>query len=901
MRKYEVFMSNMITGMSAENIVLHYNKEIAAERKGAEEFISLVKKLTGKDITGCANENTNGGKDEKNIKPSNVFFVENPMVGNNEAVVFCDDEGLRFEGFGCDSIRLMVRLYFGEYADKGDMIPKKAVTSSELLKKLKRSALDVLNEKTLDIADGNIVSPRFAAKGVVRIIWQNHTVYPGETVNMLGGDFETSSVIIISRLADKGEGYEDERVLYPVCVTDNNIMFVIPQDMPMGIYRAAVTNSFGTSDPVYINAPDVWWYCADEGDRVTPGAEMQIMGNALSLDCGDVTDADRKGEITGYVNKNKRCFSSIMLLSDKGKAKVLTPCFSDGYCLKVKIPKNLPTGTYKLYVHNGYGGENGWVYHAKVNVTDKRKEHPENVLKITPDGDRDMYGDFLSAMKSLSALGGGTLEIDDGEYNIFHGLNIPANVTLSCRDKSSAVLHVYGTVDIRDMARVVNLSFIAHRCESGKIIEVNGDGVRLENLFVSPAKELLPSSTGYAEVSTGIFTMARKNVIIDGCEIHSHHLGVLFTFSEFCVVRNCTVKSSDSSIFSRGSRRIIIENNYMTTEYINASAALALQITGIGNYLNYVAYNTILHTMYNDREALTYDDHGMYYYGKAMIDGTDMICVGTPQVVDNPERDKYTKSLLYLYKSSAENHGCEWHGLTAYIAHGRGMGQYRNVMSFEANHICLDKEFDIIPDESSVFVVGAFNGRHIITDNHMTEAGVCVQTYPPNTDSIIARNVSDHAGGFTADSNLFFRRKDAWGHDVILCEINQRTTISDNVILGSNAGLSYQGMRYGVSIGAQSNIDDGTCTTLSITAKRNRFYSYAGICAEGTVDGIIIEKNTICNTYTGIRFGRGKFAHERPRFAIPRCYVIRKNRFFNTNDNIFTNFIGTDALGGEIR
>ncbi|MDY3845612.1 MAG: NosD domain-containing protein [Eubacteriales bacterium] len=874
-------MGKTIIQSPIENVVLHYGKEIVSERKGASEFIRLTKKITGKDVS----ENS-----QESQKCANIFFNENPLIGKNEAIIFSDGEGLHFEGLGYDSMRLAVKLFFDEFADAEDMTPKKKMTVSGLLKKRGVSAIGYLNEETLDIADGNIVSPTFTAKGRVRIIWQNHTVYPGETVNMLGGDFEASSTVIISRLTDEGEGYEDERKLSPVTVTDNNIMFVIPEDMNVGIYRVFVTNSFGLSEAVYINAPDVWWYMGDEGKEVSRGGVIQIIGNALSL--------EQNGDTARLKNDKS---PSVMLLSENGKANLLMPYFCDGYCMKAKIPSGLERGVYKLYVHNGYGAQAGWIYHTKISVTDRRVRHRENVLKISPDGERDMYEDFRSAMNALEKVGGGKLEIEDGDYTILHGLHIPKNVTLTCREKSSATLHVYGLVDIRDMSEMNNTAVICHRSESGKIIEVNGDGVRLNNMFISYAKDILPSSEGRTRIYEGIRVMARKNIVIDGCEIHSHHLGAVLQFCEFCTVRNCTVKSSDSSIFIRGSRRMILENNYMTTEFVNASAALALQISGIGNSLNYVAYNTILHTMYNDREALTYDDHGMYYYGHALVDGTDMTCVNMPQVVDIPENDKYTKSNLYMYKCAAENHGCEWHGLTVYIVHGRGMGQYRNVISFEAKHICLDDKFDIAPDESSVFVVGAFNGRHIITDNRMTEAGVCVQTYPPNTDSIIARNVSEHAGGFNTNSNLLFRRKDARGYDVILCEINQRTSIVDNVVLNHNTGLSYQGIGYGVSIGANSNIDDKTCTTLSITAKRNRLHSFSGICLNGTCEGIIVEKNTVKNTYTGIRFGRGKFTPERPQLAIPRCYVIRKNEFFNVKDEMVTDFIEGDALGGEIR
>ncbi len=840
------------------------SEESVAEKRGRDEFRRLARERLGLELRDFCEG------DELFIE-----FADNPAnFKENDGGVSVLDGILTFEGSGCDSIRLAVDFYFDEYGAREDMTPSEFTVDDYAMRR-KIDVLEYLNRETVDISDGCYLSPEKKADGPVCLYWQNNTVYPDETVNMIGVNFEADSTVEISRISDQSGDdalLEDKREVKPTIVTDTNIMFIIPADMKMGVFRVRVKNSRGYSNEIDVNSPNAWWFMGDEGENASEGGTLQIMGNAMSFDT-----------------------SRVMLLSDKGTAHILSPYFYDGYCVKVRLPRKIKKGNYKIYVNNGYGGNAVWTYHDKVEVIPPRPAFG-TVIEMSPK-DTDMKAEIQSALNTLGKSGGGTLILANGEYTVLGMLKIPQNVTLKCKEKGGARIHMHEMVDMRENSVMDNLSLVFFKSESGYLVQINGDGVRMYNTLIMPALDYLPNHNGRATTELAVSAEGVKNLVVDGCEIYAHFLGVVYAMCEYSVFRNCTVKSPDSSIFTRACHRTIVENNFLTTIHVQGSASIAVQLSGLGSYMNYVAYNTLLHTLHNDREAFTYDDHGMYYYGKMKVDGTNMTCLSNPQITDSPYRWMYTKGNVRAYKAFSIKKDREWYGgICVIIVKGRGLGQCRNVIDVSSLALTIDREWDIMPDENSVFSVGAFNGRHIITDNNMTEAGVCVQPYPPNWYSIVARNISKNAGGFTAASNLLI--KDINGRELTLCEVNFMTDIVDNTVLSNVRGISYQG-HSAVSVSASVNIDDNVRPTMGITVKRNRLYSNTRLSNTGATFGVIMEKNDILNSYTGIELGRGKFV-ERPTIYFPENYVIRKNRLMNIRIPMFMYKLENDKVGERI-
>ncbi len=826
------------------------SKESIAELRGRDEFRRLCEERFGITL-----------KDAKYGDKHTVTFSENPIaVAADDARVYATKNGLHFEGLGLDSIKIAVRVFFDEYAMREDITPTRFTVDSYM----KRHGIDkveYLNSDAPSFIEANPINVTRKADGVVFVHWQNHTVYPDETVNMLGVNFEGDSEIEISRISDASgddAALEDTRTLRPIIVTNDNIMFIIPKDMEMGIFRVRVKNSFGYSSPIDVNAPDVWWYMGNEGECASECGEIQLMGNALSFDA-----------------------AKIMLLSENGRTHMITPYFYDGYCVKAKLPKKVTRGEYKLYINNGYGGNSGWVYHDKLTVCAPRTAYESTVSFEHKKG--DCFKEMQNALYALERAGGGTLMLSDGIYTVDGALTVPVNVRLSCKSRNSAILHTYERVDMRSGSVIENVSIICHRSEIGELVLVTGEGVRMLNVYVGPAPEYERTVTGADCVLYAVYAEAASNFVIDGCEIYGHRLGVLLAgICKWSVIRNSTIKAPNGSVFIRASHRIIIENNYLTTVHVRGSAAIAPQMSGVGCYMTYLAYNRIIFTMFNDREAITYDDHGTLYYGRAVFSGNHMTCLEPTQIVDDHYWFCYVKNNIRNYMAFAKNDRFEWHGLAVFIVSGKGLGQYRNVIIEGGRSLNIDTPWDIEPDDSSRFVVSAFNGRHIITDNYFCETGVAVQTFPPNADALIARNYSDECGGGIAVGSRFITKTEPDGRTLFCAEPNMRTSVVDNVLVQGQNGLSYRCVT-SISLGGSDSygIGDGTRMLFAATVKRNSMYTGGCFCNQGFTDMTVMEKNYSANTLRAFDLGRTKFPERWDRTGFPANYVIRDNSVYN--------------------
>ena len=826
------------------------SEESVAQLRGRDEFRRLCKEHFGITLA-----------DARHGDRYMVTFSENPLaVALDDARVYATKNGLHFEGLGLDSMKIAVRIFFDEYAQRENITPSRFTVDS-YMKRHKIDKVEYLNSDAPSFMEANPINVTRIADGEVFVHWQNHTVYPDETVNMLGVNFEADSEIELFRISDESGDdavLEDKRTVKPIIVTNDNIMFIIPKDMEMGIFRARVKNSFGYSNPVDINAPDVWWYMGDEGERASEGGELQLMGNALSFDT-----------------------AKIMLLSERGRARIITPYFHDGYCLRARLPKKATAGEYKIYVNNGYGGNSGWVYHDKLTVAKSVRSYDATVeFDHTPN---DCFKELQSAMYDLERLGGGTLLLADGIYTVDGALTIPKNVRLMCKNRNSAVLHTYERIDMRSFAIMENVSIICHRSEIGELVLVTGEGVRMLNVYVGSAPEYERTVTGADCVLYAVYAEAASNFVIDGCEIYSHRLGVLFAgICKWSVIRNSTIKAPNGSVFIRASHRIVIENNYLTTVHVRGSAVIAPQMSGVGCYMTYLAYNRIVFTMFNDREAITYDDHGTLYYGKAVFSGNHMTCLDPTQIVDNHYWFCYDKKNIRNYMAFAKNDRFEWHGLAVFIVSGKGLGQHRNVIIEGGRSLNIDTPWDIEPDDSSRFVVSAFNGRHIITDNYFCETGVAAQTFPPNSDAIIARNYSDECGGGIAVGARFITKTEPDGRVLFCAEPNMRTSVVDNVLVQGSNGLSFRCVT-NIGLGATDcyGAGDGTRMLFAATVKRNSTHTGGCFANQGLTDMTVMEKNYSANTLRAFDIGRTKFPERWDKTGFPTNYVIRDNSVYN--------------------
>jgi hypothetical protein len=112
-----------------------------------------------------------------------------------------------------------------------------------------------------------------------------------------------------------------------------------------------------------LNRADPTWFVGDEGDRTSLGGTFRICGKNLLA--GDPEAVQVR--LTGPMS-----IESKVVKAEK-------------YALTVTLPADAPEGTYKLAVHNGLGGPNGWSAELPF-VVERPKPWPRTVFNVVDFG-----------------------------------------------------------------------------------------------------------------------------------------------------------------------------------------------------------------------------------------------------------------------------------------------------------------------------------------------------------------------------------------------------------------------------------------------------------------------------------------------------------------------------------
>ncbi|MBM4078465.1 MAG: peptidase, partial [Planctomycetes bacterium] len=99
-----------------------------------------------------------------------------------------------------------------------------------------------------------------------------------------------------------------------------------------------------------------------------------------------------------------------------------------GYDVHFRLPKDLPTGEYEAFVHNGYGGPAGWSNALKLTVRAAQvwptKQFNVREFGAVGDGKADDAPAIQAALDAASANGGGIVLLPPGSYLINKTLTV---------------------------------------------------------------------------------------------------------------------------------------------------------------------------------------------------------------------------------------------------------------------------------------------------------------------------------------------------------------------------------------------------------------------------------------------------------------------------------------------
>ena len=255
--------------------------------------------------------------------------------------------------------------------------------------------------------DENVVPSEYAPK-----IYENSgDAGPDQSFFIVGSGL-TENVFVWGRDAQMPEGRRWDA--QPYLVNDNYLAITLPERSYDSVYLIWIKNSHGWSRPIRLNVPQVWW-CYPK--HPVAGQEVRIFGRDL---------ARRPDYTTAFVYITKH----------GSQGKWLDVIKADKYSATVKLPHNLSSGIYQLWLHAGNGGQFGWSEPLEITVC----ESPEIKTRVSHITDTDV--DLHKIIHDFAEKGGGTLKLNAGMYHYRGTLKIPDDVTLEGAGIGKTILQV---------------------------------------------------------------------------------------------------------------------------------------------------------------------------------------------------------------------------------------------------------------------------------------------------------------------------------------------------------------------------------------------------------------------------------------------------------------------------
>lgn len=261
------------------------------------------------------------------------------------------------------------------------------------------------------------------------IFWASDPVKPNETIlaqgDMLDGDtkleiiqLENKEVKNKPKLKQVNFSKFDKLELDSKQPSSQTGKYIIPKDWKQGIYAIRPVRNGVAGKVKLINAPKVWWSQGNEVEYTTPSSEFGIYGNCLS-----------------YGN------AKVILKGENGKYHYPTIKEQDLWHISLAL-ENQNEGNYEIFVHNGLGGDYGWVAAGQLTVKSKA-QWPQKIFNVVDYGAKpnfdpsrsrlDKTNDSPAFQRALDAAGengGGVVFIPNGCYQLVEELYVPRFVTI---------------------------------------------------------------------------------------------------------------------------------------------------------------------------------------------------------------------------------------------------------------------------------------------------------------------------------------------------------------------------------------------------------------------------------------------------------------------------------------
>jgi hypothetical protein len=406
------------------------------------------------------------------------------------------------------------------------------------------------------------------------------------------------------------------------------------------------------------------------------------------------------------------------------------------YEAAVTLPNDLKPGDYSVYVHNGTCGTAGWG--GPIDLTIQAKRKPSiNVLNVKSYGAKgngidDDTEAIRSALVKAGASGGGIVYVPTGRYAISKTLWVPSGVTLKGDGMHSSTLCV---TDDRPMTYDMPADILAKvpywlnrsstqnnaapmvwMWDNTDVTDLgfdDGPGVLYavfamhDNCHIIRCSMHCPATISYAAiVEFGSYGFTMKD-----CDIEAG-AGALFMVhgphEQAYVGGNkvrCTRPGMENNIFIRSFDRSIVENNFAS----DADRNFVSQAGHASGYHSILLGNTWYNNIprrHNSGENM-YESGNSFWHGKIASATANTITVPNTPFERGPFVDTKAKEEAYATMNET----------FVLIVDGKGLGQYRKVVSYTPSTLTLEKPWDIVPDSSTYITIGRAFVETLWVDN----------------------------------------------------------------------------------------------------------------------------------------------------------------------------------------
>jgi hypothetical protein len=577
------------------------------------------------------------------------------------------------------------------------------------------------------------------------MFWFNDPVGPDETVLVTGADLNEITSASVIRLPDQGAPAAEEQET-PVDILQANpqsLKFVIPQDFAPGIYRFTLHYAQGTLTGS-VNMPTIYWTQGDLGEAVSPSGWVQVFGRNIVRQPGR---------------------AQLQLISEVGQVPIKTTLVKGDLWRGVfRVPDQIAVGSYKLRLFNGDGGERGFVDIGKVEIRAAPPASSQTFdvreFGAIGDGRTDATRAVKSAIEAAKQNGGGTVYFPRGRYLISEGLTIPPLVNLKgertdlvnllwpdLATPPSALLQGSSRFSIEDITiyasnhlHVISGGFLFGDQtvpDAGNIairrVRIRASAFRGQMELDATIQRMRYFSAAFPDGGPDTIRLAGNGLEVSDCDVLGTGNSLrLIKASNAVISGNILANGRNGNYLLRGARRVIFENNVVTTADLQATGGGITTLSAAASENIFVGGNTFKAIYGWDREGMTSDGPGGYYFGHAESTSPREL-----SLLDAPDHTSMSP---------------DWVGALVMVVNGRGSGQYAHVASYTNDQqrrlIALDRTLQISLDATSEVTIVQARENYLVVDNSFEDTGVAAQSYGTGIGHVFAGNQSNRTGGF---------------------------------------------------------------------------------------------------------------------------------------------------------